>query len=234
MTNYERLLAATEDTYRREILENPVFERVLSGAMTRQNYIAYLRETYHLVKHTSKALAMVGARLPHERRALRGWFFHQSVDEHNHDLFCVDDLKALGEDPEQVLCGRMGKGAWGLVCHIYFLAAFDNPAALLGVASATEGLGADVGAQFEVIIREKYGYPMEATTFLRSHGISDQKHVADAIKAINELVVSDAELEDLIFARRMTLKYYGEMLRETVTEGVESNESSSEELKIAS
>lgn len=216
MTNFEKLIKATEETYNREILQNPVFETVLSGKMTREQYIAYLRETFHLVKHTSKALAMVGARLAHHRRELRGWFFHQSVDEHNHDLFCIDDLRALGEDPDKILAGRMGQGTWGLVAHIYFLAAFDNPAAILGVASATEGLGADVGAKYEVIIREKYGYPMDTTTFLRSHGISDQKHVADAIRAINNFVESDEELDDLIHARDMTLKYYGEMLRSTL------------------
>jgi hypothetical protein len=124
--NFERIMQATKDDYELHILNNPLLGVLINGQMTRTHYIAYLRETYHLVRHTSKALALVGSHLPDERRDLRGWFFHQSVDEHNHDLFCIEDLKALGEDPDKILSVPMRDGAWGLVCQNYYMAAFGN------------------------------------------------------------------------------------------------------------
>lgn len=217
MNNYDRVLEATADTYQASILENPIFYVLANGLMTKQHYIAYLKETYHLVRHTSKALAMVGAHLPDERRALRGWFFHQSVDEHNHDLFCVEDLKAIDEDPDIILDGQMMAGAWGMVTQNYYMACYGNPAAILGVATATEGLGADLASKFADLIEQKYDYPREATSFLRSHGISDQGHIEEAMNALNNLVEDERELEEIIFARRMTLKFYGQMFEDVLS-----------------
>lgn len=217
MDAFERVLEATRPVYDNAIGANPIFPALLGGQITRNHYIAYLKETYHLVRHTSRALALVGARLPDHRRELRGWFFHQSVDEHNHDLFCINDLKALGEDPDVILDGMMMPGAWGMVTQIYYMAAFGNPAATLGVAMATEGLGADLATRFAELLERQYGYPLEATSFLRSHGISDEKHIQEARRAVNTMVEGQRELEEIIFAREMTLKYYGQLFEDVLS-----------------
>lgn len=217
MENFDRVIAATGEIYQKSIVENQIFKAIAGGKITRKHYVAYLKETYHLVRHTSRALALVGARLPDHRRELRGWFFHQSVDEHNHDLFCVNDLRAIGEDPDVVLDGLMMPGAWGMVTQIYFMAAHGNPAATLGVATATEGLGADLASTFADVLEQQYGYPMDGTTFLRSHGISDEKHIEEARRAVNTMVEGERELEEIIFARGMTLKYYGQLFDDVLS-----------------
>jgi len=61
MDNFDTVLNATKDDYENYILSNPLLEVLASGRMTRIHYIGYLRETYHLVRHTSKALALVGS-----------------------------------------------------------------------------------------------------------------------------------------------------------------------------
>jgi pyrroloquinoline quinone (PQQ) biosynthesis protein C len=218
MTRYDQLLADTQDEYDHSIKQNPIFAVVTSGKMTRNHYITYLKETYHLVKHTSRALAQVGARLPDHRRELRTWFFTQSLDENNHDLFCVNDLRALGEDPDRILAdGMMMPGAWGMVTQIYYMAGYGNPAATLGVATATEGLGADLATHFATVIERTYGIPADATTFLRSHGISDESHIEEARRAVNTMVEDEAEYRQIVFARKMTLKYYGRLFEDVLS-----------------
>jgi len=64
--NFERIMQATKDDYELHILNNPLLGVLINGQMTRTHYIAYLRETYHLVRHTSKA---------RPRLALRDSFF---------------------------------------------------------------------------------------------------------------------------------------------------------------
>lgn len=217
MTNYELVIQQTQKVYEDKILRHPIFYVVANGLMTRKHYIAYLKETYHLVRHTSKALALVGANLPDDRRGLRGWFFTQSLDEHNHDLFCVKDLTALGENPDKVLDGTMMSGAWGLVAQNYYMAAYGNPVAIVGVATGTEGLGADLATSFADMIVEKYGIPRNATTFLRTHGQSDVGHVAEAKRALNEYVTSESDLRDIVFAREMTLRYYSQLFTDVLS-----------------
>ena len=217
MTNYEFVMKETQNVYNDVILRHPIFYVLSHGLMTRRHYVAYLKETYHLVRHTSKALALVGANLADDRRDLRGWFFAQSLDEHNHDLFCVKDLNALGEDPSKVLDGQMMPGAWGLVAQNYYMAAYGNPVGIVGVATGTEALGADLATTFAQLLVDKYGIPRNATTFLRTHGQSDVGHVAEAKRALNDFVHSESDLRDIVFAREMTLRYYGQLFSDVLS-----------------
>src|SRR4051812_20981512 len=89
MSLFDDITKATEHDYNKFILDNPLLNTVMQGVMTREHYIAYLRETFHLVRHTSRALSLAGARLTDDKRDLRNWFFEQVNEENGHDLFCI-------------------------------------------------------------------------------------------------------------------------------------------------
>lgn len=209
MSILEKITAATADDYASMILNNDLFALVRSGKMTPTHYVAYLQQTYHLVRHTPRMLSLGGARLPDERRELRNWFFDQVEEENGHDLFCIKDLQNLGFDAEKILSGSPERGAWGLVTQNYFMATYGNPVGILGVASATEGLGAELGSIFSNLLIEKYELNSNATTFLRSHGGFDARHLEEAGKALE--LIHENELSEVIHARRMTLQFYGQM-----------------------
>lgn len=215
MNTYEKIVEATKADYKQFVASNQLLEVVTSGAMQREHYFAYLRETYHLVRHTSRMLALGGARLPDNRRALRNWFFEQVLEENGHDLFCIKDLKNLGGDYEAILSGQPGPGAWGLITQNYYMATYGNPVGILGVATATEGLGADFGSMFADVMVGKYGFPSNAVTFLRSHGGFDVRHLKEAVDAL-ELITED-EVSDVIQARRMTFRYYGQLFSDVMS-----------------
>ncbi len=214
MSRFDEIVAATQQAHERAVTENPLFAILMSGRMTRTHYVAYLRETYHLVRHTSRALSLAGARLTDDRRMLRDWFFEQVKEENGHDLFCIKDLRNLGEDPDNVLAGAPQAGAWGLVSQNYYMATYGNPVGILGVASATEGLGATVAGEIAQLLVRGYAIPANAVTFLRSHSGFDMKHLEDAKRAINELVSDPIDVRDIIHARRTTFFYYGQLFRD--------------------
>jgi pyrroloquinoline quinone (PQQ) biosynthesis protein C len=210
MKLYDHIVAETAKDLELHVIGNPLMQALHNGTIERGHYLAYLRETYHLVRHTSRALALAGARLEDERRGLRDWFFEQVNEENGHDLFCIKDVKHLGEDPSRVFQGMPMSGAWGLITQNYYMATYGNPVGILGVATATEGLGATMASTLADILVKAFGVPTNAVTFLRSHGGFDLKHLEDAKRAINEFVQED-EVDYVIHGRRMTFLNYGRL-----------------------
>jgi pyrroloquinoline quinone (PQQ) biosynthesis protein C len=215
MHKFDLIVQKTKNEYKQFVETNPLLRVVASGGMTRAHYASYLRETYHLVRHTSRMLALGGARLSDDRRGLRNWFFEQVLEENGHDLFCIKDLKNIGLDSDFLLNSQPSAGAWGLITQNYYMATYGNPVGILGVATATEGLGADFGTMFADVMTEQYGIPSNAVTFLRSHGGFDAKHLQEAVEAIE--FVHDNELEYVVHARRMTFRLYGQLFNDVLT-----------------
>jgi hypothetical protein len=214
MKNFDHVLSVTEAEFKDSIGNNPLIELVISGQMKREHYVSYLRETYHMVRHTSRILSLAGARLDDSYRGLRDWFFEQVREENNHDLLCIRDLTNLAEDVDAVLSVPPKPGSWGLVSQNYYMSTYGSPVGILGVASLTEGLGADLGKSMADTLMEVYGLKRNQVTFIKSHAGFDARHIQDVKRAINDLLVHDSDLEDVIQGRRMTIHYYGQMFRD--------------------
>lgn len=211
MTNFDRLIATTNDLYEECLGRHAILPLVTEGKMTQEHYIAYLRETYHMVRHTSRMLSLAAARCEDERRGLRDWLIEQTSKENGHDLYCMRDLETLGIDVPAVLSAPPLSGAWGLICQNYFMATYGDPIGILGVASITEGLGASIAGGMEKILTTKYGYEPTTTTFLRSHSGFDVKHLEETEKAINDFVRSEDDRRAVTQGREMTIIYYAQM-----------------------
>lgn len=214
MSTFQEVFNATQGDYNRHIAENQLFVQVSNGSATKDKYVVYLKETYHLVRHTSRALALGAARLDDGARGVRAWLIDQAKDEHGHELFCLKDIKNLGLDPQGITAGKPGPGSWGVVTQNYYMSTYGSPIGLLGVASATEGMGSDLAGDLADALVARYDIPESATTFLRSHSGFDKRHYQETQDAINSFVQSDDELSAVIHARRMTLRYYGQIFTE--------------------
>lgn len=209
ISHWDRVVAATDSTRMQHIIENPIMQRVADGELTRENYLSYLRDTYHFISHTSRALALAASRA--EDRALRRWLLEEADDEDGHDQFCLKDIRNLGFDPDRERRTPAGRGAWALISQFYYLAGHENPIGILGVASATELMGATMAGDVAKLLVERFGIPDDAVSFLRSHHTFDQRHLTDVTHAINTMPRDEAELELILQARRMTFIHYGQL-----------------------
>jgi pyrroloquinoline quinone (PQQ) biosynthesis protein C len=210
---FEELLAATAADQRRHIADNPIFTLIADGRATRDHYAVYLRETYHLVRHTARALARGASRLDDHDRVLRAWLLEQANDEHGHEQLCLKDLHSLGLDASAVTRAMPGPGAWGVITQNYFFADEGHPEALLGVASATEQMGAELAGGLADVLGQRYGIPHSATTFLRAHAGFDRRHYQAVREAIDTLATPQS-LPWIVHGRRMTFLHYGDLFRE--------------------
>lgn len=184
-SHWDRVIEATQDEFARTYSAHPLIENTLCGQLSIRVYMQYLTETYHMVRHTAQMLALGAARCGVDRPALRDWFLEQLEEERGHDLLLLKDLRTLDVDTDKVAASTPGRGAWGLVTQNYFMTTYGNPVGILGVASLTEGLGATMATELADCLNQQYGLPPSATTFLRSHGGFDVKHVEEVKSAIN-------------------------------------------------
>ena len=190
--------------------------RFRTAPSSRTAYLAYLRETFHLIRHTTSTFARAVSHVPEIHRSFRGWLLDQAVDEHNHDLLCITDIEALGEQPTSFLSAHPRHGTWGLITQGYHLAQ-HNPIALLGYLLTTEGIGASYAAQYaDLLTSGKYGYKSNQVTFLRAHGGFDIKHFDEVKKFMDELDADGALRDAILAVRRFTIKYYSQMLSDSL------------------
>ena len=212
----EFVIEASEQNYKDAFDAHPVFVALQAGKFNRDVYVAYLRETFHLIRHTTTIMARAASRLPDEQRGLRGWLLDQSVDEHNHDLLCVTDIEALGEQPGKFLAVPPRRGAWGLITQTFYLAD-QHPVALLGYLLTTEGIGATYAAKYaDLLTSELYGYKSNQVTFLRAHGGFDVKHFDEVKKFMDALDADDSTRDAILAVRRFTIMYYSQMLQDSL------------------
>ncbi|HEY1269763.1 MAG TPA: iron-containing redox enzyme family protein [Candidatus Binatia bacterium] len=198
---------------------SPIFARLARGEITRSHYLAYLRETYHLVIHTPRYLTIAADRVAESDPRLAAYFRNFSDEETGHELLCVRDINALGEDPRRILSGAPNPGAWGMITQCYFWAGQGNPVALLGEAFATEELGATNGTDVAKLLVADYGIPRGATNFLRVHGSVDVEHVQAAARAAVWYTGGRAQMADIVQAVKMTYRYYSQLFTDVLQLG---------------
>ncbi len=211
---FESIKAATVADYQTHILKSDLIALLTKGALTRDHYIAYLRETFHLVRHTSRALALAASRVDDEQRSLRAWLLEQAHEEHGHELFCIKDLRNLGVPTDELAASQPGPGAWSMVTQNYFLATHGHPAGILGVASATEQMGAELAGALSMVVNSRLDIDSNALTFLRSHSSFDVRHLQEVEKAIDEHGCDESVRQRIVLARRYTFRHYGQMFKD--------------------
>lgn len=215
-TNHDRLLEATREEFERRILGHPLLADVAARDVTKAQYARYLCETYHLVKHTPRFLALTASRFDESQRQLRHYFLTQADDEDGHHLLCYSDLTHLGYDPEALLEAPPGEGSWFLVTQSYYNATQGNPHRNLGLASLTEGMGATIAGGISTQLMDMPFIDRKSTAFLRSHSSFDQRHVQEVADAINDHVHGEENFEEVVHARHMAIRGYARMLTDVL------------------
>ena len=206
--------------HRRSYIDcHPIFARLAGGDLTRFHYLAYLRETYHLVKHTPKYLTIAANRVAENDERLSAYFRKFCLEETGHELLCIRDIDALGENADIILSGDPNPGAWGIVTQCYFWAAQGNPVALLGDAFATEELGVARGVEVARLLETNYSILRQATNFLRLHGSEDKEHLEAAARAIEWYAEDRGHYADIDYATKMTYRYYGQLFTDVLELG---------------
>jgi pyrroloquinoline quinone (PQQ) biosynthesis protein C len=101
MNFFDRLKAET-DTAREHLYTAPLIHKALTQEITLEEYVGFLTQAYHHVKHTTPMLMGVGARLPEEKEWLRNAVAEYIEEELGHQEWILNDIAACGVDKEAV------------------------------------------------------------------------------------------------------------------------------------
>jgi pyrroloquinoline quinone (PQQ) biosynthesis protein C len=201
---YDSLQLATAGA-RAELFAAPVIQDCLAGRVTRAQYLAFLTEAYHHVKHTVPLLMACGSRLPEGRAWLRDAVADYIEEERGHEQWILDDIVATGGSAEEVRQGAPGAATEMMVAYVYDYIGRRNPVGFFGMVHVLEGTSAALACHAAAAIERALDLAPSALRYLRSHGEVDQGHVQFFADLMNRL--DTAEDRDAVV--HVAMRVYG-------------------------
>ncbi|HVT53353.1 MAG TPA: iron-containing redox enzyme family protein [Dongiaceae bacterium] len=208
---YDELLSETA-TDRQILVTTPIIQAALGGKVTLGQYVAFLTQAYHHVRHTVPLLMLCAARLPDRLDWLRKASVGYIEDEIGHDEWILDDIAACGGDRDAVRRSEPAMATDVMVGYAYDTVQRRNPLGFFGMAHVLEGTSAALATHAADALKETLGLPDRAFTYLTSHGALDIGHTENFAKLMNRL--DDAtDRADVIRAAKTFFRLYGDIFR---------------------
>jgi long-chain acyl-CoA synthetase len=176
MSLYQRLLNETT-TERDYLLSSPIIKRCFSGDIETADYVAFLSQAYHHVKHTVPLLMSVGGRLPESKEWLREAVAEYIEEELGHQEWVLNDIANCGYDKEKVRSSQPSMATELMVSYAYDMVNRVNPLGFFGMVQVLEGTSIAMADNAANNIKNASGLPQKAFSYLMSHGSLDIDHV---------------------------------------------------------
>lgn len=209
---YEQLQIDT--TAARESLYTIDFiQRGVAGALSLNDYIAFLTQAYHHVKHTVPLLMACGGRLDGQHEWLRNAVAEYIEEELGHQEWILNDIAACGGDAELVRNSRPAPATELMVSYAYDTINRVNPLGFFGMVQVLEGTSIAIADSAAEAIRSSLGLPKRAFTYLTSHGALDVEHV-EFFKGLMNRIENEADQAQITHSAAMFYSLYGDIFRE--------------------
>lgn len=201
---------------REYLLGAPIIHAALASTATREQYIAFLTQAYHHVKHTVPLLMACGARLPERLEWLREAIAEYIEEEIGHQEWILNDIRACGGDAEAVRHGQPALPTELMVAYVYDRIARHNPASFFGMVNVLEGTSIALATQAAGVLQAKLQLPAKAFSYLTSHGSLDLEHIEFFKRLMNRLDDEDDKAA-VVHTARVVYRLYGDIFRSLTT-----------------
>ena len=192
------------------VFATELFRRGSAGKAEIELYRGYLQETYHYVKHASRFYAAAASRLPEEYESIRGRLLQYAFEENGHEIFLLNDLKALGVDPDSVRSAQPLVETDALIGFHYYAATFGNPLCIWGNIYAIEGLSL-LGGKIVAALTASLKLDSSAVSFLISHGDPNLAHFEAAREIIETRIHSGIDAKAVTSCAKAALDLHAFM-----------------------
>ncbi|BCO28459.1 hypothetical protein MIZ03_3365 [Rhodoferax lithotrophicus] len=210
MTFYEQLISATE-VNRGYLLSAPLVSDCLQGRAQLKDYLAFLSQAYHHVRHTTPLLMSLGGRLPERLAWLRRAVAEYIEEEIGHEEWILNDISAAGGDADAVRASRPDLPAELMVAYAYDLINRGNPAGFFGMVFVLEGTSVALALMAADKIQHALQLPDTAFSYLRSHGTLDQEHTKHLAVLLEQMTPEDQQ--EVLRCAKVFYKLYGDVFR---------------------
>jgi len=210
MTFYEQLQSATGPD-RNAFLSIPLIQTTVQSGASRELYVDFLTQAYHHVKHTYPLLALASVHTQNE--AYQDALVEYMEEERGHEKWILDDIRAMGGDPEAVRTGKPEQACQIMVGYTYFAVEWLSPYAMLGSVHVLEGMSTALADKAADAIQQSLGVAgKEGFSYLRSHGALDIEHVAFFKELVN--AIPEEAHAIIIETSKIIYRLYGDIFRE--------------------
>lgn len=211
MNLYQRLLTET-NAEREYLLSAPIITRCFEGDITVSDYVAFLTQAFHHVKHTVPLLMSVGAKLPENKEWLREAVAEYIEEELGHQEWILNDIEHCGVDKEAIRESAPAFATDLMVAYAYDMVNRVNPLGFFGMVHVLEGTSIAMADNAAKNIQQTLNIPTKAFSYLSSHGSLDIEHV----KFFESLMakITDEQEQDLIVdCAKKFFKLYADIFR---------------------
>jgi len=212
MAFYDSLQQQT-DVPRSVLQQQPFIQRGVGGELSTADYIAFLSQAYHHVKHTVPLLMACGARLPEHYEWLRVAVAEYIEEETGHEEWILNDIAAAGGDAEAVRDAKPNASTELMVAYAYDMIQRVNPLGFFGMVQVLEGTSIAVADAAADSIQRSLGLPNGAFSYLKSHGALDIEHV-DFFKGLMNKITHEDDQRCIVHSATRFYQLYGAIFEE--------------------
>lgn len=218
MSFHDDLLAHTARE-REALVSIPIIQSALSGRIARDDYIAFLGQAFHHVRHTVPLLMACGARLPARLEWLRTAVGEYIEEEMGHHEWVLDDLVACGKDRHAAETSAPSLATELMVSYAYDTIQRGNPVGFFGMVLVLEGTSVALATRAANTLQTSLDLPRNAFSYLLSHGDLDIEHVG-FFKGLMDRLDDAGDQAAVIHAARRFYVLYGDIFRTLRSDGM--------------
>ncbi len=211
MKFFQTLKQRTEND-RMDLYTAPIINKSVSGDVTLEEYIDFLTQAYHHVKHTVPLLMAAGSRIPDSMEWLRTALAEYIEEELGHEEWILNDIEACGINKESIRHSQPALATELMVAYAYDVINRVNPVGLFGMVHVLEGTSIATADKAADGIQSALSLPDAAFTYLRSHGALDQQHVKFFESLMNKITDNEQQ-ECIIHNTKVFYHLYGNIFR---------------------
>ena len=215
MNFFDQLQRETESE-RQQLLSVPLIQRGAQGEITLEEYVGFLTQAYHHVKHTVPLMMACGSRLNDSQEWLREALAEYIEEEIGHQEWILNDIAACGANAESVRHGKPNFATELMVSYAYDTIARGNPLGFFGMVNVLEGTSIQLADLAAGAIKDSLGLPDRAFSYLRSHGALDVGHVEFFQRLMNK-IESPEDKKAIVHSARAIYRLYADIFREVDT-----------------
>jgi pyrroloquinoline quinone (PQQ) biosynthesis protein C len=212
MSSFFKELQSQTVNDREFLVSAPIIQDAVTGQMTRDEYLAFLEQAYHHVKHTVPLLMATGSRLAPHQMWMQASIAEYIEEEIGHDEWILSDIAACGGDPDRVRHGRPNHATEMMVAYAYYQIERVNAAGFFGMVHVLEGTSVSLATRAAASIQSSLGLPNNAFSYLNSHGSLDIEHV-QFFETLMDGVSNPQDQQQILHCAKRFYRLYGEIFR---------------------
>jgi hypothetical protein len=211
MSFHQKLLEQTT-AERARLMTVPVIQDALRGGICLDQYIAFLTQAYHHVRHTVPLLMACGSRMGDRLPLMQSAIAEYIAEEIGHDEWILDDIAAAGGDRLAAQRQRPNAATEVMVAYAYHQIDRCNPMGFFGMVHVLEGTSVALASRAAEAIAASLGLPARAFRYLNSHGSLDQEHVR-FFEELMDGVADPGDQQAIVHCARRFYGLYGDVFR---------------------